>query len=410
VHRRACPRFGSGFEQLDDRVVPAIVTFAVNTLNDTAYDHISTGQGIDAGTPAGTPVDVNGQASLRDLIQYGNANPLNGVWNNNHYNIDLTQVAGGTITLTQNSTLTLATNFNFLATAGNVTVVPNPNAKVPFNQFDVISETESHFTGMTLANGQTKAAGGAIWDDGTVQLEGCTFTNNSSTASDGGALVVLSGASATASNCIFENNSAAGNGGAIAAQSGSLATSLSNCTLTGNSAVANGGAVSAVEAGALSISGGSITENKATGAVAPRGFGGGVYVESTQVATISQVNIGYNTAAANGGGLYVLDTTLTMTDGQLSDNTAADYGGGFYVDASELTVTLNQVSVTDNTATTGKGGGGYIVRGTLAGALTALTGNAAGAPVLPLPGIGWKTGSTATITAPAGQQPIANDP
>jgi hypothetical protein len=76
------------------------------------------------------------------------------------------------------------------------------------------------------------------------------------------------------------------------------------------------------------------------------------------------------------------------------------------VNATDLTVTLNNVSVTQNSVTAGKGGGGYIMNGTLAGALTALTGNTDTGGI---PGIGVKSTARTTITVPPNQQTLGDD-
>jgi hypothetical protein len=47
---QAGARFGSGFELLEERAVPALTTFNVNTANDTAWS----GRLVN-----GVPVDVN---------------------------------------------------------------------------------------------------------------------------------------------------------------------------------------------------------------------------------------------------------------------------------------------------------------------------------------------------------------
>ena len=81
--------------------------------------------------------------------------------------------------------------------------------------------------------------------------------------------------------------------------------------------------------------------------------------------------------------------------------------------ASNVVVPLNSVSVTNNqtTAVGSKGGGGYVMKGTLAGSLTALTGNSDGAGVNgATAGIAYKKPlGDATITRPATHQPIVED-
>lgn len=332
----------------------------------------------------------------------------------NRIEANLALIAGGTITLKADEpnvsfqTLTLDSNFNIYANPGPITIqrsVLNPFGPA-FRLLSVNQDTESHFIGITLQNGATTGSGGGVWNDGTAQFSSCMFTNNSA-GTDGGAIVARDGATTRLFSCTLTNNSASRDGGAIAALPGSLATSLEDCTLTDNSTVARGGAVFAEGAGSLAVSGGSITNNKTTGVVAGQGFGGGVYVKNTTSATVSYTDISSNTASFAGGGLFVQDCGLSMTGGSLSSNTAAQDGGGFYIDADTKTITLSSVSISNNAATAGKGGGGYLLKGTLTGSLSALMGNTSG--VAGFAGIAWKTGSTATITVPPGQQTVVND-
>jgi predicted outer membrane repeat protein len=396
-------------EQFEDRVVPAgggaLPAYIVNVPDDTAYDHY----GLNVHTGKMEPLDANGNTSLRAVVTYANQNPLSGAWNTNHYDVDLSPVAGQTITLNPDlafRTLVLNTNFNFLANAGNVTIARG-DVEAKFNHFDVSTGVECHWTGITLYNGSSTADGGSIWNNGTAQFTNCTFEGNS-TGGNGGAIATRLGATTIANNCEFLFNFATtlnGNGGAVAALSGSSVTNLTNCTLTENETVGNGGAVWAEGAASLLIDGCSITWNRATGTSSK---GGGVYVESTTSATINQTNITDNTSAWLGGGLYVLDCNLTMTGGSLANNTSASDGGGFYIDADGKTVTFDQVSITNNTATDGKGGGGYLSHGTVTGSLTALTGNSAGRG---LPGIGVSLNAHEyrDLTIPAGQQTAERD-
>lgn len=400
-----------GVECLEDRSVPAIINLpAVNTVNDT---HAVTDVLGNL-----TPHDVNNQYSLRSLIEFANANPQNGAWNANHYNVDLSQMASQTITLSATvgfRTLTLNTNFNFLANAGNVTISRPTAAGTPdYNHFDVSAGTESHWAGITLRDGSSTFDGGSIWNNGKVEFTNCTFTMNSTTRS-GGAIATNSGAMTTVNGCEFSWNSATGNlgvggGGAIAALSGSLTLNILGSTLTENDTEGNGGAVWAHGVGTLLIDGSSITVNRALGNGSS--FGGGVYVDSVTTATINQSNITINTSWHRGGGLYVKDCNLTMTGGQLAENDSTDNGGGFFVDANNKTVTLDQVSVTDNHSGW-KGGGGFIVNGTLALQLNAgqLKGNRADGIGLngSLPGIGVGVGAFWTGTVAPRQQKVELD-
>ena len=59
-----------------------------------------------------------------------------------------------------------------------------------------------------------------------------------------------------------------------------------------------------------------------------------------------------------GGGLYIYDSTFTMSVGTITDNTATNGGGGVYVNNS--TFNMSDGTISDNTATKGNGGGMYI--------------------------------------------------
>ena len=80
-----------GIDRLEDRTVPAIIGFTVNTLDDTHFDHAilnELGQVVNV-------VDANNNTSLRAVVEYANTTPQNGIWNDNHFNVELGNLAGG---------------------------------------------------------------------------------------------------------------------------------------------------------------------------------------------------------------------------------------------------------------------------------------------------------------------------
>src|SRR5262245_16494067 len=88
MSRIAYPRFGPRVEQLEAREVPAIISYSVNTTDDTAFAKtvIVNGQTI--------PVDANGNTSLRAVVDYANQNPERGDPSENNYQVDLGAIAG----------------------------------------------------------------------------------------------------------------------------------------------------------------------------------------------------------------------------------------------------------------------------------------------------------------------------
>ena len=109
---------------------------------------------------------------------------------------------------------------------------------------------------------------------------------------------------------ISENQVTEGSGGAIAAFFGVTELNINGGTLTKNSAKNYGGGVFLYDATNVTISGGTISENKAS-------QGGGVYLWPTSAAKQTDGSIENNVANAGGG---VCGGTYTMTGGVIKDN------------------------------------------------------------------------------------------
>ena len=109
---------------------------------------------------------------------------------------------------------------------------------------------------------------------------------------------------------ISENQVTKGSGGAIAAFFGVTELNVNGGTLTKNSAKNYGGGVFLYDATNVTISGGTISENKAS-------QGGGVYLWPTSAVKQTNGSIENNVANAGGG---VCGGTYTMTGGVIKDN------------------------------------------------------------------------------------------
>jgi fibronectin-binding autotransporter adhesin len=279
-----------------------------------------------------------------------------------------------------------------------------------------------------LAGGQgggiKSAAATLIINSGTAATE---ISSNQTETSSGGGIHYLSGNTIAAQNLQITGanitlNTAGGNastaiGGGISVQGTSpgVPASLTSCTITNNTSTAidvgdgsGGGGIYADDT-ILTITGGSITSNKANSNgggilfVGPTGTfnnvnissntadfnndnvgnGGGIYHDfgTLTIGNATACTINSNTAN-NGGGVYVtwddqsLDSSaaLTMTNGTISSNNAKNNGGGLVVDPGAPTttgnVTLNTVTLQSNTANSdssggGDGGGIYVNTGTI---------------------------------------------
>ena len=235
-----------------------------------------------------------------------------------------------------------------------------------------------HVTGgasATLENGNiTKNAanangGGVYVENGSFTMNGGTISGNNGGNVGGGVYVNTQAALMQKGEATFEMNGGtisdnyAGSGGGVGAGS------IDRYDNTGDNAYA-----------AIDINGGSITSNHAT-----TGDGGGVWAKHDTV-EISDAVISENTAANIGGGVYLGNCDTTITDSTITSNhvkgTTANGGGGIYagggtanISGTEISgntsttngggisgdanMTLNDVTIKDNHADNGRGGGIY---------------------------------------------------
>ncbi len=221
------------------------------------------------------------------------------------------------------------------------------------------------FTG-NYAEGDSTAAGGAIYNEGTIDTITADFTGNyaegGSTASGG---AIYNEGEIGSIEGDFTGNYATGmvaSGGAIYATGGATIGEITG-DFTGNYAegglMASGGAIY-IEDGEIGSIGGDFTGNYATGMLA---FGGAIYTKDETV--IGEITGdftgnfagGYDSygdavsSAAQGGAMYIEDTTIDSIEGDFTGNyavaTGSALGGAIYVyDYGEIaTITGN---FTDN--------------------------------------------------------------
>ena len=194
---------------------------------------------------------------------------------------------------------------------------------------------------VTVYGGYAPGAGGAIYNQGTLVLNGVTVQNNSSLG-DGGGIYSYDGSVTLEGGTIVQSNAATtlysstedGFGGDLPTYGGGL--------------YASGGTVTVTNA--------TLDRNHAEGAY---GYGGGLYdVQLSTVMTLSNDTVESN-SASEGGGLCVQGGTVSLSNDTIESNTAGE-GGGLSVDSSEgpATVTLSNDTIESNKA--GGGGGLYV--------------------------------------------------
>ena len=238
----------------------------------------------------------------------------------------------------------------------------------------------------TLQNANSTASGAALVNFGTCHLYGNMLNNVSSSSNEGaygaGAILQCRGSSSltiySGTYTGNKNTGAYGGGGVIGTQvtkSGSSAgaITISGGTFTDNSA-ADGGVIYVYTTELVSITGGTFTSNKAS-------TYGGVISTVKGASADAGVNINIaggnfsNNSAGTGGVLYLYENgELTVTGGTFTQNEATKYGGGVVFVANKAKITVSGATMTGNCAAAGSSyyGGGAI---TLTGNATATISN-----------------------------------
>jgi predicted outer membrane repeat protein len=237
-------------------------------------------------------------------------------------------------------------------------------------------------TGSTLS-ANTAALGGAVFSlSATLAVNGGTFSGNS--AQVGGAIHGSSGAMTIDASTFISNS--AGLGGAIHHPTGSLTVNAS--TFSANSAIQDGGAIH-TSAASLTISRSRFTTNSANAGGAIQGGSGAV--------GITQTSLTGNSAGQHGGAIQGGSGTLTLSQSTLSGNTAIQRGGAIHSPSAAAAInrctltqnsaneggamyggttptTINRSTITGNSATSG-GGGVYFASGSFSLTNSILTSN-----------------------------------
>jgi CSLREA domain-containing protein len=150
---------------------------------------------------------------------------------------------------------------------------------------------------VTLRNGRSAGAGGAIHNHGDLTLVRTVLTGNSSVAGSSGP----------------------GRGGAIASEGTDSSLTLADSTIANNTAQSDGGGL--VIGGDANLSNVTITGNRSGN------LGGGLYLLASSLAKVSNATIAGNSAALTGGGVFAeisafIGIAPKVTSSILAGNTA----------------------------------------------------------------------------------------
>jgi hypothetical protein len=209
-------------------------------------------------------------------------------------------------------------------------------------------------TGLTIRGGEADRGGGLrVTSGGTLVVTDCVIRDNEAT--DGGGVSLPSGSVASFPGTLITGNYVHQRGGGLYAMEATI--DLTGAVVEGNSSYNNGGGVSLYES---LLIGGTIQDNEVLGTSV---FVGGAGVDASWDCALVDVVITGNLSGGPGGGLYT-EGTVTVTGGSITDNRITGpywtSGGGiatYYGD-----VTLEGVEILRNDA---EYGGGIASDGTL---------------------------------------------
>ncbi len=197
------------------------------------------------------------------------------------------------------------------------------------------------------------ASAGGVYVAGTFTMNGGTIANNTATIYGGGVDVISSGTFTLVDGTISGNTAVAG-GGIFC--NGSLVIEGGN--ISNNTSSERGGGIYFYPTGSdltFTMTDGSILGNT-SGTV-----GGGVYAGTGSIFNLSGGVISNNTSGTFGGGVYVR-STFNMTGGSITGNTAGTYSGGIHI-ASSGVVNMSGGSITNNSCASEYDGGGVYQNG-----------------------------------------------
>jgi len=238
---------------------------------------------------------------------------------------------------------------------------------------------------VTITNCKTKEYAASIYfnEGKNLMLTGCTIEEcrGTGSASSGGMYIQEPKGTITIKDTTIKNCESQRDGGGIR-------LSKANCTLTNviiQECKAPKGGGMCVNAGTLTITGGSFTKNEATGTGTDI-QGGAIYSEDGRLTLKSCMiggdNSGDGNRAKKGGGIYLKNVALTMQSVTVKNNKALTQGAGIYLAAGELKIpggnTIANNSIIDN-GNSEAGGGIYVEKGMLTLDGGSIDGNSANA-------------------------------
>ena len=218
-------------------------------------------------------------------------------------------------------------------------------------EFNNVSSGKKTYT--TTFSSNTAKEGGAIYNEGEMNVQAANYTSNKATSevTGGGAIYNKGKVMSVEAASKFTGNTAA-NGGAIYNE-GEGSLTLEKVTFgdakkdkLGNKATLNGGAI--YNKGTVSIADSVLSRNSA-------GANGGViYSDINSSVILENETLSANKATLNGGAIYTMGSLVADNNVTFSSNSAVSGGAIFAKD--NASVNISESKFTSNKATTGDGG------------------------------------------------------
>lgn len=201
---------------------------------------------------------------------------------------------------------------------GNVTLLGGPRTTIrrnpsaaAFRVFDVAAGATLRVAGISIRDGSTTGLGGGVQNAGTLILRQVTLAGN--TASDGGAVANIPGATATVISTLITANTATGVGGGGILNSGALTTY--GTVLSADTAAVNGGGVNTQSSGRTRLVRTTVEKNTSGS------LGGGISNFGTT--TLDRTLVRGNRGTA-GGGIASANANVTAFRSVVRANTPDD--------------------------------------------------------------------------------------
>ena len=215
---------------------------------------------------------------------------------------------------------------------------------------------------------KSQYSGAVVLDEGTMTMKNGEIDGNTATEfNSAGGVLVNKTSTFTMTGGTISNNAAKRGGGVLVRNEAEF--SMSNGMISGNKARvdsdtinlpnAGGGGVFVEDKASFTMSGGTITANTTNG------MGGGVataVLNESDTTGGGQFSMTGGTISKNkascGGGVYSWSGKgrVVLESGNIVDNTATRQGGGVYVSHAPWAITIQNALVTKNTATIQGGG------------------------------------------------------